>query len=385
MRVLVTDAHYPHTLSIVRALGTSGIEVWLLGPKKLSLSFYSKYCRGKYISPPPHSEKEFLRFLFSLLSSFQLDLLIPVSHESVKVVAKYRESLRRFVRVEVPRWEKVSLALNKRKTYEIARNLGVPVPETFYPVNPKEARKVVSRIGLPVILKPLWETGVSSCRLSRSLGEFMRDYLRLTEMYGDHVMVQKYIDDPFTYCFAALYQDGKCRRFFMHREKRALPSIGGSGVFVESFFDEKLKAYSVRMLDFLEWHGVALVEFKRDPETGEFVLMEINPKFWASVEVAIRAGVNFPLLLCQIAEGKRLKYRESYRLGVKFWFPSRELQRIWEQPFSLPQVVADLLSHRVLTNVWLCDPFPHFLEFPMALLLVPQFSWLRKMLKVLRR
>ena len=42
------------------------------------------------------------------------------------------------------------------------------------------------------------------------------------------------------------------------------------------------------------WHGVAMVEFKRDERDDTPRLMEINGRFWGSLQLAIDAGVDFP-------------------------------------------------------------------------------------------
>lgn len=377
MRVLVTDAQYVHTLSLVRALGVEGKEVHLLSPTWRALSFFSRFCQMKYVCPPPRNEEEFLKFLLDLTKARYFDVLIPVSHESVKVVAKYRPLLSRFVRAEVPEAGRVLFALNKKRVYQLASKLGIPVPKTFYPRSRAEALSALKQIRLSGVVKPIWETGGSSCRFPRTSVEFVRDFEECQRLWGEVLVQESISGDLSTYCVALLYQRGRCKRIFMHKEKRSLPTSGGSGVFVESIFEEKLKRYSLKLLDALEWHGVALVEFKRDPERDEFFLMEVNPKFWASLEVAIRAGVNFPSLLCQMASGEEIPYSEDYKLGVKVWFPARELQRIFEDPFSIPQILSALFSQKVSTNVWLFDPLPHVLEFAHAISSIPPFERLR--------
>ena len=50
----------------------------------------------------------------------------------------------------------------------------------------------------------------------------------------------------------------------------------------------------------LRYTGVAMVEFKVNAKTGEFVLIEINGRFWGSLPLAVAAGANFPLWLYQM-------------------------------------------------------------------------------------
>ena len=70
------------------------------------------------------------------------------------------------------------------------------------------------------------------------------------------------------------------------------------------------------LLEKIGWFGVAMVEFKVDPRDGLAKLMEINPRFWGSLALAIQAGVNFPLLLHKMAMGVHFDPVETYRPGV---------------------------------------------------------------------
>lgn len=59
-----------------------------------------------------------------------------------------------------------------------------------------------------------------------------------------------------------------------------------------------------------------MVEFRRCTSTGEFYLLEINPRFWGSLPVSEVAGVNFPELYYRCARGERIE-APHYRPGVR--------------------------------------------------------------------
>jgi len=74
----------------------------------------------------------------------------------------------------------------------------------------------------------------------------------------------------------------------MHHRLREDPPTGGQSTAARAYFSEQLKEYGLRLLQALRWHGAAMVEFKLDSRSGQFVLMEINGKFWGSLELALR-------------------------------------------------------------------------------------------------
>jgi len=364
MKVLVTDGSYEHTLAIVRYLGRLGLEVCAIGERRSTLSFHSKYCHEGIVGPNPSLEQEYVEFLQKTLRQGTFDVLIPVGYRTTSVVSRNRRDIEGLVRFVLPDQESVELALNKRKTYALADRIGIPYPRTVYPQSLAEMESMSRSVEYPVVSKGLLEAGKQLVTYPSSRQDLMRDYRVMCEennLEGETLpMVQEYIRGDITYSFCGLYQKGICKKIFMFKEIRSVPVRGGSASYAESFHDPTLKEYGMRLLDSLNWHGVANIEFKQERSTGRLKLMEINPKFWASVEVALRAGVNFPYDVTQIAVGKEVPYSEEYEKGLKFHFPlSRELMHLRENPRALPRVISDCLNPRVKSNVWLKDFGPH--------------------------
>ena len=99
-----------------------------------------------------------------------------------------------------------------------------------------------------------------------------------------------------------------------------------------------------------------MVEFKRDSRNGRYVLMEINPKFWGSLDLAIAAGVDFPWLAAQMALGRLDADTTEYRVGVRYQWIFDELLHIAARPRDATAVLRDL--RRAEDDVWMCDPLP---------------------------
>ena len=106
---------------------------------------------------------------------------------------------------------------------------------------------------------------------------------------------------------------------FAHRRLREKPPSGGVSVLRESIpLDKVLTVPALRLLQKANWHGVAMVEFKEDQSSRVPLLMEVNGRFWGSLQLAIDAGIDFPWLLLQMAEGRHVSVPDnSYRCGVK--------------------------------------------------------------------
>jgi predicted ATP-grasp superfamily ATP-dependent carboligase len=86
-----------------------------------------------------------------------------------------------------------------------------------------------------------------------------------------------------------------------------------------------MKRQAETLLKSLNWHGIAEVEFRVDLRDGIPKLMEINPRFWGSLEVAVRSGVDFPYLLYRIAMDGDVNTVSSYKVGVKGRYMAQDI------------------------------------------------------------
>src|SRR5262249_34461804 len=140
-------------------------------------------------------------------------------------------------------------------------------------------------------------------------------------------------------------------RQLMHRRVREWPPTGGTSACADSVPSEPaLERAGRTLLEALGWHGVAMVEFKRDVKGG-FVLMEINAKFWGSHDVALAAGVDFPGDMAALLEGQTLGPQPPVKAVRVSWPLGGDLLYGLARPSALPAVIRDTLSPRV-SHTW---------------------------------
>jgi protein-tyrosine-phosphatase len=116
------------------------------------------------------------------------------------------------------------------------------------------------------------------------------------------------------------------RYAFQHRRLHEVPLTGGgSSLRVSEAVRPALRAASEQLMRALGWHGVAMVEFKYAPATGEFRLMEINGRFWGSLPLAVAAGADFPVMLHELMTTGHVGEYPPAREGVVCRQLSRDL------------------------------------------------------------
>jgi predicted ATP-grasp superfamily ATP-dependent carboligase len=95
-----------------------------------------------------------------------------------------------------------------------------------------------------------------------------------------------------------------------------------------------MRGYAERLFSKIGWHGVAMVEFKRCQDTGIPYLMEVNGRFWGSLQLAIDAGIDFPYLLCQLAAKREVSFPKTYQVGIKSRWLLGDLDNLYLTLFS---------------------------------------------------
>jgi predicted ATP-grasp superfamily ATP-dependent carboligase len=329
VKVLVTDAHFKNALCAIRNLGRHGCDVWAGSERRWAQGFYSRACRHHVTYPPPWDRDRFLPHLRDLAAREGIDVILPIGDRCVSVLSEYREELGSGVRVPVAAWDTMQVAASKARTVELATRLGIAVPRTY------ASRWEIERY--PVVVKA--SQGSGWVRYVNRPTEF-------PEAIGTETMIQEYVPGEARALFA-LYDRGTAVAVFQHRRLREFPITGGASTAAESIHDPALEELGLRLLDALHWHGVAMVEFKWNPSDGRYTLMEVNPKFWGSLDLAVAAGVEFPWLAVRLAMGEVIRPAFDYPVGIRFQWVFDELLHVAARPSAVRAVFRDARSRAV--------------------------------------
>jgi predicted ATP-grasp superfamily ATP-dependent carboligase len=187
----------------------------------------------------------------------------------------------------------------------------------------EELQEIAREIRYPVVIKPRFSrflrdgnTVVGSVRYASDRQALIRTY-RQIDAQIPQPLIQERLAGEGKGVFLLLW-DGELKAAFCHRRLREKPPWGGASVYCESLPpDRGLIEKSLAMLKAVGWQGVAMIEFKVDQQDGLPKLMEVNGRFWGSLQLAIDAGVNFPLMLYRLAMGESVSPKFDYRVGVR--------------------------------------------------------------------
>lgn len=321
--VLVLNARSRQSLVAVRSLGRRGLRVMALDtPDSLSVpAFSSRWCHHKVVCPSYRETNAHLLYLQSLLNSSSTRVVVPTSDSNVALLRQYRERLETSTGLAIAKEAALAIAVSKEQTLEVARHLGLRIPQGIVLGDVRDIDIALREIGLPAVVKPeeSWieneQQGVRvTCQLVTTPDEARRAVEELTCL-GGRVLFQQYLVGR-REAISFLYANGQMHARFAQWAKRTNPPLGGVSVLRQSIaVPVDIGEQAERLVREIELEGYSEVEFRRD-SAGYPYLMEINPRLSASVELAVRAGVDFPYLLYQWASGERIDMVEGYRSGL---------------------------------------------------------------------
>lgn len=317
--VLVLDARLRQSLVAVRSLGRYGLSVAALETYAVP-AFSSRWCRQRFISPAPEGTEAYLAYLMHVLERTGARVLLPSSDGTIALLRRYRERFAPKVRIALAQEAALTIAVNKEQTLAIAQQLGLRIPPGVVVTSVNDVSSALREIGLPAVIKPVesWlednrEGMRLACQLVTTPAEAYTAVAELT-CSGGVVLFQQYLTGR-REAVSLLYAHGNIYARFAQWAKRTEPPLGGQSVLRQSIaVPSDIGDAAERLVRAIGLEGYSEVEFRRD-QAGVPYLMEINPRLSASVEIAVRSGVDFPRLLYQWANGEPIESVKTYRIG----------------------------------------------------------------------
>jgi predicted ATP-grasp superfamily ATP-dependent carboligase len=377
MRVLLTDAANRVALAIARALGKAKIDIFVCEQarfaQKLPITFYSRFVKRKYLLPSIDKDKHFIQGITKLAE--RVDVVIPVATNTVLLLARFRDEIAKSgAKLLIPSFETIRLANSKERLVKFAQEIDIPTPRTFIPESPFDLDKISDELPFPMIIKlrndeDLYLEPSARYALAKNRDDLRCKYMTLHQL-KPYPIIQEYIVGS-GFGFFAITSFGKPVAIFCHKRIREYPPTGGPSSCCISIYCEKLIEYGLRLLKNLSWDGPAMVEFKKDVRDNEYKLMELNPRFWGSLPLALYSGINFPYILCKTAVGERLPPIPRYKTGVKLRFLNLDLLATLislkdpqKRGYYLTGFLKDLINPSIKEGLFnLDDPMPSLAYF----------------------
>jgi D-aspartate ligase len=378
------------SLEAARNLDKYGVRVCVLG-STASVARFSRSV-GRFVKWPRElKDEELPAFLVAMAEKNGLRgwVLFPTSDEHMRILAQHSSLLAEHFVLTTPPWETVKFLYDKRLTYTLAQNGGVPIPHTCVPGNADQLASL--DIEFPLVLKPAITSRFLEATNRKAYRAVNREALQrlyesMSRVIGPlEVIVQEYLPEPSRnlFSFAGYFREGKPVVGLSAKRTRQLPhDFGRTSTFVEAVEIPELRELAGQLLRAIHYTGLAEVEFMWDPKHARFELLEVNARLWAWHGLTVAAGLDLPYVAFADALGQNPPIG-AMRQGVKWVRLLTDVraaaQKILSGTMTVQQYLTSLRGTTAFSVFSPSDPIP-FIAEPLLLLLDRLNRWAYKRL-----
>lgn len=316
-------------ITVARSLWRRGISVIVVVPTGQEWKIRSRAIAA--VVPLEGTDESCAAQLVALARLHRASWIVPCSDTALELVARAYDELAATSRVATPPHPVIRRVLDKHATLAAAAGCGVPVPVSHV-IDSPAAAAAADPAWFPLVAKPADKESAAGHTLKVAHFATRDDLVRAFDQapeFGRSMLFQEFCPGTGVGIELLLHR-GRVAASFQHRRMREFPATGGVAVVARAEpVDPVLLGHSTRLLEALGWNdGVAMVEFRHDPASGRAVLMEVNGRFWGSLPLAIRAGVDFPWLAWSAARGDPPVQAPAYRSGTTVRWTAGSLLRL---------------------------------------------------------
>lgn len=321
--ILILDGNQRSALAVTRSLGKKGLKLYVADSTAQSLAGTSKYCAKNIQLPDINDNRDnFTQALISVISKHNIEIMLPMTDISMATILSQVNQFKN-VSIPAPSLKSYNLASNKNLLFKLALKLDIPIPKTLFIDNSNKLEDQITNITYPIVIKPsqsrilINNKWISTTVVyANSRNHLIKQVQECDWLRSHPFMIQEYIKGEGQGIFT-FYDKGKPIAFFAHKRLREKPPTGGVSVLRESIpVNPRMQNISEKLLENINWHGPAMVEFIVSDD-GTPYLIEINGRFWGSLQLCIDSGIDFPNLAYLLAAGKPLPSNNHYNSHIR--------------------------------------------------------------------
>lgn len=315
-RVLVLGEDTRSFLSVIRSLGSAGMEVDIVTLLNTTPALKSKYVTNAYkLNYQAFTQIEWSEKVTAIIKDGDYDLIVPCDERSLYPLLDIQESTKTKANFAIPDRNILGPLFDKEETRKLAVELGINVASGEHcSFNDTSSEALISKYSLPLVLKPTksYESEQLNQRNTVLIARSTSD-IELFKQQNEQCLVEQYFEG--TGMGVSVFSwKGKIRAAFAHKRVSEPEQGGGSSYRKACLLPPDMLDACQKICIHLNYSGVAMFEFKHNNSSNEWILIEINARFWGSLPLAIFAGVDFPKILATYLLTKEKTHKLTYNL-----------------------------------------------------------------------
>ena len=299
-KVLITNGSSRTSYAAMRSISKKDVTCISADTSRIGMCQFSKYSQGsKVYSSHYKDELKFISDISKIVKENDISIIFP-SHNETEIISRHVDKFDPKVVSLIPEESMCKLFNNKSLSYDLMEKLNIPIPLRIKYDDPQELSLLITSLGLKrTVIKLL--TGNSGKgvfyantpeKASIIVSSLISKFKLGTNRYPQ---VEEYVEGE-GYGNSVLFWHGKPIANFTHKRLRDKIETGGTSTYREASQHKGIEEAALKIFQYVGWHGLAMSEFKVCKNTGKFWFIEVNPRMWGSISLAIESGIDFPYL-----------------------------------------------------------------------------------------
>ena len=361
-KVLILDGGAAHAMAMAECLQKTGYWVAVMCDDKTEYGYHTKFANERFLGIGSH-KPEYAEYMLAFLKEHHFDVLIPTSDKSAEFMSFHKEELQKITGVLIPDRQVFEMGYNKNNLMTVCKENGFPHPFTIdlAKVEGLEAKEL-KEFPYPGLLKPNLTSGGRGMTLVNTLEELTAVYPAIHEQYGE-CHLQQFIKPGGKQVKVQAMTDaeGEPKYTSVIWKQRYYPVNGGSSCCNVTIDNPEIADIGCRVLKTIGWVGFADFDLIENPDTGELLIMEINPRIPACVRSAFKSGMDYATMIADTTIGLPLR-KYQYESGKSLRHLGFDVLWFLKSPnrFKTKPSWFKFFGENLYYQDWICGDFPAF-------------------------
>ncbi|MAX71351.1 MAG: hypothetical protein CMC76_09670 [Flavobacteriaceae bacterium] len=315
--VLISDGEHPLLTQVVYCLSkSSNIRVYVVSKNDKVPMKHSRYIHKFFHVPEFENSEKWFNHLDGIIEKNDIDIVMPISEDGILFLLDHKNSWDNFNKTTIlTSSEYYKKGINKAELAQHMKTFDIPCPSTYILKNGTIVDGDVKSLSFPCIVKPASGISGEGIHIFKEPSELKDFVLTTSKTY----VIQEFINGYDIDC-SVLCKDGQIiantiQKGSEYENRRFAPPIG-----IGFLYNEDLLDVVKKLMRSLQWSGLAHIDLRFDSDTNTFKVIEINGRFWGSVDASMLVGVNFADLYIRVSLGEsveQINYKTKTYLSLK--------------------------------------------------------------------
>ena len=294
--ILIPDGEGPVLMIVLNCLSeVKGLKIHVMSDDNDIPMKHSKKVSKFFYRPKTDSDSDYINNINDIVKHHSIDLIMPIFEDGIRIITKHKNLITDTTKLALlPSYTDFKKAINKGTLTNFLKELNLPYPKSQ--IVKTDLKFDISKVNYPVLIKPVESAGggngIKVFREEKDLIAYLN-----SDKYNKTHLIQDYIEGYDIDC-SVLCENGKILAYTIQKPNMFAKSKFAPQISFKFVKEDKIFNQVKILMKSLNWSGIAHLDMRYDENADDFKVVEINPRFWGSLEASLFAGVNFPHLYC---------------------------------------------------------------------------------------